>query len=337
MHRLGIDVALMGKIGEDLFGRAILDIMRGYGEALVNGMVVTPGAVSSYTLVINPPGLDRAFLHCPGANDAFGADDVRYDMLNGARLFHFGYPVAMGRFYVDDGEELVAMYRRAKATGVTTSLDTAMPDAKGASGRVNWRAMLTKTLPYVDVFVPSFDELLFMLARERFDELDAAGEIVACDLVEDVQALGDEALRLGAKVVLLKLGSCGAYLRAGAGLEGFGRAAPHAPDAWIARELWAPCFRPDQVAGTVGSGDATIAGFLAALLRGLGPEEALQMATAVGASCVEVAGSLYGVRSWEETAARIAAGWPRADAPLNAAGWHWDEARHLWFGPRDLG
>jgi hypothetical protein len=52
---------------------------------------------------------------------------------------------------------------------------------------------------------------------------------------------------------------------------------------------------------------------------------------------VEVAGSLYGVRTWDETTARVTAGWPRADAPLDAVGWHWNDASKLWLGPRDLG
>ena len=33
----------------------------------------------------------------------------------------------MARMYADDGAELEEMYRRAKATGVTTSLDMARP------------------------------------------------------------------------------------------------------------------------------------------------------------------------------------------------------------------
>lgn len=28
------------------------------------------------------------FLHCPGANDTFSVDDVRYDLVSEARLFH---------------------------------------------------------------------------------------------------------------------------------------------------------------------------------------------------------------------------------------------------------
>jgi len=65
------------------------------------------------------------------------------------------------------------------------------------------------------------------------------------------------------------------------------------------------------VIGTTGAGDATIAGFLAALLRDLPPDEAMNAALAVGACNVEAADALSGIRSWCETLQRINAGWAR--------------------------
>jgi hypothetical protein len=38
--------------------------------------VVSENDVTSYTIAISPPGVDRTFLHCPGANQTFRADDV---------------------------------------------------------------------------------------------------------------------------------------------------------------------------------------------------------------------------------------------------------------------
>ncbi len=82
--------------------------------------------------------------------------------------------------------------------------------------------------------------------------------------------LGDQLLEMGAKIILLKLGDCGAYLRTADAsvLSNLGRARPADLQSWSNRELWAPCFRV-KVVGTTGSGDSTIAGFLGALLRGL--------------------------------------------------------------------
>ena len=36
--------------------------------------------------------------------------------------------------------------------------------AQGAAGQVDWRLVLGRVLPYVDVFTPSLEELLYMLA-----------------------------------------------------------------------------------------------------------------------------------------------------------------------------
>ena len=137
LHKLGIPTQLMGKIGDDLFGQAVSQLVSAYDPRLVGGMVVDPQANTSYTVVINPPGVDRIFLHCHGANDTFSADDVRYDLLDEVALFHFGYPPLMKRMYADGGVQLSTIYRRAKATGVTTSLDMALPDSSSVDAQ--WR------------------------------------------------------------------------------------------------------------------------------------------------------------------------------------------------------
>ena len=136
---------------------------------------------------------------------------------------------------------------------------------------------------------------------------------------------------------MIKLGERGLYLRCAGGpaLSGMGRACPQDLSAWAERELWAPCFQV-RVVGTTGAGDATIAGFLAALLRGLGPEEAATLAVAVGACNVEAADALSGLRSWEETLARVRSGWARLPLRLKASGWEWDVANGVWqYHPSD--
>jgi sugar/nucleoside kinase (ribokinase family) len=108
-----------------------------------------------------------------------------------------------------------------------------------------------------------------------------------------------------------------------------GRAAPQDLSAWANREIWAPCFQVDVV-GTTGAGDATIAGFLSGLLRGMSIEQCITAALAVGACNVEAADALSGVRTWEATQDRIQAGWERHALQLDAPGWVWDEQHHIW-------
>ena len=98
LKRLGLPVRLMGKVGDDAFGMAVRDYFRRLDETLVETMIVDPSVATSYTVVISPPGIDRIFLHCPGANDTFGADDVTPSLLADMQLFHFGYPPLMRAF-----------------------------------------------------------------------------------------------------------------------------------------------------------------------------------------------------------------------------------------------
>jgi sugar/nucleoside kinase (ribokinase family) len=334
LHRLGIDTQLMGKIGADLFGQAIEQIVSRFDPGLAEGLIVDPAASSSYTIVISPPGVDRIFLHCPGPNDTFIVEDVRYDLVAGADLFHFGYPPLMKLMFADGGSRLAEIFRRAKATGVTTSLDMALPDRAAAAGRADWPGLIGKTLPFVDIFLPSIEEILFMLRRETYEALSrqlGSPDILPLVTPELLSDLSRELVGLGAKIVGLKLGDRGLYLRTAdrAALAGLGRAAPTNLNRWANQELWAPCFKV-PVVGTTGAGDATIAGFLAGLLRDLPPEEAVTAAVAVGACNIEAADALGGLRSWEETLERVAAGWERHRLALDAAGWEFDGSRQLW-------
>ncbi len=331
--KLGIRTRLIAKVGDDLFGHAIQQIVAGYGADLSEGLVVDPATHTSYSVIISPPGVDRLILHHSGANDTFVAGNVRYDMVAEARLFHFGYPPAMRSMFEHQGAELVQVFRRAKALGVTTCLDMSLPDASHPSGAADWRAILAQTLPHVDIFLPSIEELLFMLRRDAYDRLSRMPP--APVLLSELSA---ELLEMGARIVGIKLGEQGLYLRTGAlsTLENLGRACPSSPAGWAQRELWSPCFCVDVVS-TLGSGDATIAGFLSGLLRDLPIEAALTAAVAVGACNVEAADALSGVRSWEETRQRIERGWARHVLVLDSAGWHFDERQHLWVGPHDKG
>lgn len=322
LHRLGIPTRLVGLVGNDTVGETIRHLVQQEAESLAEGLTTVPGAASPCTLVLSPPGGDRAFITHPGTNHTFSANDIPDDLLRGARLFHFGYPPYMRRMYVNEGQELVDVFRRARDCGVITSLDLAFPEPNGASGQVDWPSILRRTLPFVDLFLPSADELLFMLRRGLCPSVPIPVEVITL--------LADETLAMGATVVALKAGDRGLYVRTGGRLSEV-----FPPIEWQNRELWAPCFAPQPLVGTTGAGDATIAGFLAALLRGLPLESALTMAVAVGACCVEMPDAVSGIRAWSEIEARIMAGWPRAHLEIQAPGWHWDDAQHLWSGPHD--
>jgi len=223
-----------------------------------------------------------------------------------------------------------------RGTGASVSLDLSFPGA--AAQREPWREILKSAMPYTDIFLPSAEEILFMLRRAEYDRLRAVapgGDILP--LLEPLllRSVAEELISLGAGIVGIKLGYRGFYLRTGseARLRAFGRAKPGDTEEWAEQEWWSPCFNV-AVAGTAGAGDCTIAGFLASFLRRQGPARAVGAATAVGACNVEAVDTLGGVRSWPATMTRIASGWARHPWDVEEPGWRQDEETGAWAGPK---
>ena len=175
LHRLGLPVRLVAKIGNDPLGRIIAERVTSFGPGLAEGLITVNGEVTSYTVVLNPPGVDRIFLHCPGANDTFTDEDVPDSVLENASLFHFGYPPLMKQIWSDGGVRLERLFSRARDMGVMTSLDMSLPDPASPSGQIDWAQFLARVLPRVDLFVPSVEELLFMTDKEGFRRLSGNG------------------------------------------------------------------------------------------------------------------------------------------------------------------
>jgi sugar/nucleoside kinase (ribokinase family) len=335
--RLGLRTALMGKVGDDDFGGLIRSLFAAAGAA--EGLRTAAGDETSYTLVLVPPGLDRMFLHCPGCNDTFTAADIDYELAARARLFHFGYPPLMARFYADGGRELTEMLRRVRESGTATSLDMADPDPSSPAGEADWAGILERTLPHVDLCVPSVEEILFMLDRPLYERRKAEleGDLAEAMPPEEIRGLAERLLALGVRVALLKCGARGLYLRT-AGRDAIavlGRATPQDPAAWADRELWLPPYRV-AVLNATGSGDCAIAGFLAGFLDGRGPEAALRLGCAAGARNVQTTDAISGMIPLAETeayAATLSVTLPLALPP--AEGWTQDPAGALWHGAAD--
>lgn len=319
LHRLGFRVGVVAKVGNDILGDAALRILRGVAPHIAENMIVSPRDSTSYSLVLNPPGVDRIFLHSSAANDTFCEKDVPDSAFAGARHMHFGYPPLMRRFMVEDGAELKTLFARAQSHGLTTSLDMARPDPNGASGKIDWVRFLENVLPAVDVFLPSVDELLFMLDRPRFEELQIrAGDGNIASLLDAgmLRDIAEKLLRMGASVVGLKLGDQGFYLRTAGDASRLSRFG----EGWRDREIATGCRKADVV-GTTGAGDCTIAGFLGAVLRGMSADAAVARAVAVGGASVESRDATSGVPAWDAIEKRLADGWPVAKNVVIPADW----------------
>lgn len=338
MEKLGMDVALNGKVGDDAFGAAIKKLV---GEENAKSLKVVSGQNTSYTLVFSVPGVDRFFMHNPGTNDTFGPEDVDYDTAGKCRLFHFGYPPLMKRMYENGGDELVEIYRKVKDLGVTTSLDMAMPDLSGAGGQADWRGILERVLPYVDIFVPSIEEITFMLDRDLFESRKAqsagADPVLAYD-GRDCVSIAGRLHSMGVKIVVIKCGIRGVYLDTSGrdAIAGIGPACPDKSAEWARRQIWAASFRTEKFVSALGAGDATIAGFLCGLLRGFLPEETLNIANIVGRQNVQAVDALSGIGDWQSVIEGLEVkGQRRNEAGVDANLWRYCAEHEVYYGPED--
>ena len=320
MKLFGADVYLAGKIGSDAFGGMIEIIAAGYGAQ--GGLIRKEGESTSYSVVLAVPGKDRIFLHHPGANDTFSADDLSDGLLQGAAIFHFGYPPLMRNVYENGGAELVRILKKARSAGAAASVDMAAVDPNSRAGHADWRAILANALPYTDIFVPSAEELMFMLDRERWQRL--CGEAKGGDMTDvlslerDVVPMAEECIAMGAKIVLIKCGAPGMYLHTAD--EKAIAAIPPAlgldAKSWAGRRIFEKSFVPDRILSGTGAGDTCAAALLTAMAEGYPPEKCVALAAAAGACCVTEYDALSGLLPLPELEKKIASGWKKTERSI---------------------
>ncbi len=148
LSRLGVSVGAMGKIGNDHFGELILQTL---SENKVNttGIQRDVNTNTSFTFVSIASDGERSFCHYIGANGELCENDLNWDIIKTAKILHIAGAFVMPKF---DGQPMANVLKKAKALGITTSLDTAW-DATG-----KWLETLEPCLPHVDIFLPSLTE-----------------------------------------------------------------------------------------------------------------------------------------------------------------------------------
>ena len=305
LNKLGVDVALLAKVGDDLFAKTLINILEENAPKSSRTIIVSKSDSTSYSIVISPPDFDRHFLHHEGANNSFRPNDVDLEVVKDAKLFYFGYPPLMRQIFKDGGIAFAELLKNIKALGVSTALDLSFPDPSSPAGKTDWKKFLELVLPYTDIFIPSVAEIEYMLhgqvSKDSKKDPRQAGSSLSRELID-----------MGVAIAGIKLGSDGLFLRTAASerLEKMGKAKPKDIENWANREFWSHNYKV-KVKNTVGAGDSTYSGFLAALLKGLSLEDSMAVASAVGACSVEGPDAVSGILSWDETIARINKGWER--------------------------
>lgn len=256
LQKIGVDTGIIGKVGNDGLGDFMVGAIERNGID-PTGIVRDPSVGTSGTMVMVHSDGERSFIHYLGANATLVEEDVDFGLLEGTRILHVAGSFLMPGL---DGEPTARILKKAQEMGITTSLDTAW-DSKG-----RWMSLLKPCLPYMDYAIPSIEE-----ARQVTGKQDPA---------DVAKVLMDH----GVKIVALKMGSEGCYIRSSD------------------TELRIPIFEVEAI-DALGAGDCFAAGFLTGVIHGWDLEKTGRFANAVGALCVMALGATTGVRSLEETLA----------------------------------
>jgi sugar/nucleoside kinase (ribokinase family) len=193
--KMGVRAAVVGRVGDDIFGRIVADMLHDHGVDVAS-VAVTAHIDTSQTLIINVAGQDRRFIHTFGANAVFSADDIPMDRVAKCRVLYVGGYLVMPKIRQ---RELARTFAAARRTGVKTVLDVVTP------GPGKYLPQLRELLPHVDVFLPNNHEAELMTGEtdplrqaEVFRRL-AAGTVVIT-MGEQGAVLVNESVRLRAGV-----------------------------------------------------------------------------------------------------------------------------------------
>lgn len=191
--RFGLKTAFIGKVGDDMHGHFLKKTLDDVGVD-TDGLMVANDVFTTLAFVALTDGeREFSFARKPGADTCLTKDEVRYDLIEDARIFHVGSLSLTDRPVRDATMEALA---RAKEKGVVVSYDpnyraSLWPSAELAS------VQMRSVLPFVDVMKLSDEETALLTGI-------AEPEAAARKLIAD-----------GATCVAVTLGKAGALVCVG--------------------------------------------------------------------------------------------------------------------------
>jgi len=160
--RLGLETALASIVGDDPFGRYMLDALAEHGVD-VSAVVVRAESRTGVTVVLVRDS-DRAMLTAPGTIAELTPELVDLQLLRGARHVH------ISSYFLQDGLRpgLADLLQEARAAGATTSVDP------NWDPREEWNGGLLDLLDGVTILFVNTEEARRITGREDVAEAGRA-------------------------------------------------------------------------------------------------------------------------------------------------------------------
>ncbi|MEM2282505.1 MAG: carbohydrate kinase [Candidatus Hadarchaeales archaeon] len=260
--RLGAKVGALCAVGEDQFGKFLLDTLKANGID-ISGVVVKH-ARTSLAFVLRREGGERDFFFyrkpwAETADTMLSPSDLRPSTFSGVRIFHYS-GVALShepcRGAMGKAVEL------ARQAGAMVAFDPNIREDLWENPE-ELRRVYHEAMKKADIL---------LLAREEAEWLFGTSE---------PEKVEKAASKYRPKYLCLKLGGEGCYVVSGR------------------ERARIPAFRV-KVRDTTGAGDAWAAGFEVGLLRGLPLEGCATLASAVAALCVTEVGAITALPTLEK-------------------------------------
>jgi sugar/nucleoside kinase (ribokinase family) len=148
LAKLGVPVAMLGKVGNDGFGDFMIGALTKLGVD-IRGVVRSDDSPTAATIVTVHSDAERSFLHVAGANATYTEDEVNWEIAGASKIL---YVAGLQLLTALEGRGVGIVLQEAKRRGLTTVLDTVMnPRSAGWEG-------LEPALPYLDWAIPSYEE-----------------------------------------------------------------------------------------------------------------------------------------------------------------------------------
>lgn len=181
--KLGAEVKLFGKVGDDLFGRYVLAMLENNGVDVSNVLLSDEKTGATVAIV---QGAERSFITYRGTNATFSISDMNFEELR-ADLAHLSSFFLLEALQRDYGE-------------IVSSVDSLVSFDPGWDP-FGWHPeklrQLRGILPNIDIFFPNLDEARRITGKRGPQQLIA------------------ELLDLGVKTIALKMGKKGSMVSDG--------------------------------------------------------------------------------------------------------------------------
>ncbi len=165
--KLGRKTAFIGKVGEDIFGHELKEVL---GEVGIDpkGLVIDREVRTTLAFVKTFEDGDRdfSFYRNPGADMMLGKEDVDTALIRGARIFHFG---TLSMTHERVREATVFSLEEARNAGAIISFDPNLREPLWDSLE-DARLQVQKGLEYCDILKISDNEIQWLTGLNDYTE-----------------------------------------------------------------------------------------------------------------------------------------------------------------------